>query len=959
MHSVMRTLSLRLFLSISAAAMLAGSTLFAQTFAQTPREELPSEAFTISLEEYPPLDPLIRAGEFDNGMRYYIRENSEPANRAELRLIVDAGSILEDDDQLGLAHFLEHMAFNGTGNFEKQELVAFMESIGMRLGPDINATTSFDETIYMLQLPTDDAGNLETAFQIMQDWATGLTLDAGEIELERGVVIEEWRRGLGAQGRIRDQQIPKVLKGSPYAERLPIGTQESLRSFDHAALRRFYDDWYRPELMGIVAVGDFDGERIETMIREHFADIPASGVVRERSRHDIPPHDETLFSIVTDPEVPITQVSLIHKQPAEYDWTVGGYRRSIVENLYHAILNTRFAEMTRETDPPFLAASSGDTSIVRPMSAYVMTAVVQEDGIDRALKVLLTEAESVKQFGFNQEELDRQKTTMLRAVEQAYANRDSRPSASLAAELMRVHLTGESAPGLPYELALVQRFMEDITLQEVNAVGRDWITDSNRVVTVIAPEKEGAQPPDEAHLLSVIASTVDAEVVARVEESDDRELLPAVPEGAPVVKTNEIDGNITEWILGNGVRVLVKPTDFRQDEIVFRAFSPGGVSTAGDENLIPAQTALAVIGNGGLGDFTAVELQRELAGKIANVMPTLGPTQEGLQGSGSPGDLETLMQLIYLRMTAPRADPTFYQVFQQQMRMMLPNRLNNPATVFEEEFNKVMTQNHPRRPLPSLEMLDGMDLEASLRFYEDRFGDAGDFTFVFVGSIDLDRLKPLVETYLGGLPASGREDNWVDEGVRMPSGVVKKTVRKGIDPQSSTRIVFSGEFAIRDRVERAKLQLSSLILEQRLRGVLREQLSGTYSVSANWNMIWEPVPSYTMTLAFGSDPQRVDELVEAIFAEIAGLRESGPTEQELADAKQALLRNYETGMETNANWLGQIQYAVQSGVQPLTQDIFGFPETLASITEGHMRQGFVDFLDTGNYVQMSLLPENR
>lgn len=957
LHSLSRsTASLLASLALLAFSALLSASLLAQAPAPA---ELPQDAFTIALDQPLPTDTSVIVGKLDNGIRYYIRENAEPAQRAELRLVVDAGSVLEDDTQIGLAHFLEHMAFNGTEHFAKQELIGFMESIGMRLGPGVNASTSFDETIYKLQLPTDNPEHMATAFQIMEDWATGLTLDAGEIELERGVVIEEWRLGQGAQTRIRDQQMPVLLKDSRYAQRLPIGTLENLQGFDPDALRSFYRDWYRPELMGVVAVGDFDAAAIEQLLRAHFASIPASANPKARTRFTIPEHATTEFTIATDPEVPVTQVAVYHKQPANNDWSVGGYRQRLVEQLYNVLLSTRFQELARQANPPFLGASSGTTGLVRPISAYVLAAVVPENGVQRGLETLLTEAERVAQFGFTAAELERQQTALLRASEQQYNNRASRSSESHAAELIRAHLNGEAVPGAAWEYALLTRFLPTITLDEVNQVGKQWNNSSNRVVAVTVPEKAGVAVPTAAELSALIAASSQAAVTAYQDTNLEGDLLPSVPRGSRVTATRILEGGLTEWTLGNGIKVVLKPTAFKADEILFSGFRAGGTSLASDTDFIPANTAVTVIANGGLAAFNAIDLQKKLSGKVANVVPYISDYEEGLRGSGSPADLETLLQLIYLRMTAPRADETFFTVFKTQSTAALQNRSANPAIQFEDTFLRLMYQNHPRRQPPTVEMLAQTDLAKSMAFYQQRLGDASGFTFVFVGSIDPTLLQPLVETYLGGLPTSGRQHAWKDAGIRNPTGRVEETVKRGLEPQSSTRIAFNGAFDIRDNAERMRLVSVGQLLQTRLRNVMREKLGGTYNVQVRPQMNWIPVDSCNLIIDFGSDPQRAGELTAIVFAEIEALKQQGPTAAELEDVRQSFQRAFETSVEQNAFWLSQLVQAYSLGLESPAQDILAQPAVLQALTREAVHATAKELLNAENYVRVTLLPENQ
>ncbi len=925
--------------------------------AQGPAVADPAQAATAPLAQPLPQSPAVTVGRFDNGLRYYIRENHEPENRAELRLVVNVGSVLEDPDQLGLAHMLEHMAFNGTEHFEKQALVAFMESIGMRLGPGVNASTSFDETIFMLRLPTDDAANLETAFQIMEDWTHALTLDSSEIDLERGVVIEEWRGGRGAQARLRDEWLPVVLQGSRYAERLPIGTLESLQTFDHEALRRFYRDWYRPELMAVVAVGDFEVPAIEALMRQHFAGLAPSQNVRERTPFDVPDPGTTLYAIATDPEVPLTNLAVYHRISGEEDWTVAGYRQRLVERLYSSMFNDRLNELTRQADAPLLAAASGATELVRDTRAYALQGIVPDGGVERGLEALLVEAERVARFGFTEPELARQKAAVLRGMEQSYANRENRSSSAFASEFIRAYLDGEAIPGIEYEYALYQRFVPEITLDEVNRVGQDWTSGAGRVVVVMAPEKEGTPVPQQAALERAMDAVARAEITPYEDKSLDEPLLAGTPSPSGITARRTREGGLTEWTLANGITVVLKPTDFREDQIAFRAFSPGGTSLVDDDDYVTASAASSIIANGGAGAFDAVQLRQKLAGVVANVSPYIGEFEEGLQGSGSPQDLETMFQLIYLRATAPRADETFFEVFKNQNRTALANRAADPRAKFGDAFERLFYQDHARHQPPTVEMLDELDLAEAMRFYEDRFADMSDFTFVFVGDLDLDAMEPLVETYLGGLPSTGRTETWRDVGIRHPSGVVREVVQAGIEPQSQTRIAFSGDFDFASQAEGVRLRAMAQVLETRLRDLLREALGGTYGVNVSPSTTWQPSGSYTLTIQFGSDPERAEELTARLFETIQTFKASGPTEREVADAKATMLRSFETNLEQNGFWLGQIAASYEYDPEIGASRVLSYQDTVNALSTDAVRAAAARYLDLEKYVQVVLMPE--
>jgi zinc protease len=917
----------------------------------------PEDAKTVALDHKIPVDPKVTVGQLPNGLRYYIRENKKPENRAELRLVVNAGSVLEDDDQLGLAHFLEHMAFNGTKNFAKHELIEFMESIGMRFGPGLNAYTSFDETVYMLRIPTESEDVMEKAFQILEDWTRALSLENEEIDKERGVIIEEWRMGRGANARMMDKQFPIIFKGSHYADRLTIGKKEIIENFEHDVLKRFYRDWYRPDLMAVVAVGDFKSAKVEPLVVKHFAQLSKATDSRSRTVFPVPDHEETLFAIATDKEAMNTSVAVIHKLQLLDTSTVGAYRQIIVEQLYHGMLNQRFSELAQKKDPPFLGASSGKGQFVRSKEVYMLNAGVKEEGIKQGLEALVVESERVSRNGFTPSELDRQKRQILRSVEQSYTEREKNNSNVYVSEYIRNFLEGEPIPGIEYEFELFKRFIPEITLEEVNQIGKDWLTEKNRVIMVNAPEKEGLVIPTKEDLHGVMKSVADMEIPPYEDTSSELPLMAEIPEAGEIVETKVLeDYGITEWILSNGARVILKPTDFKEDEIVFQAISPGGTSLESDEDFIPARTASQVISAGGVGEFSAIELQKKLTGKVASVRPLISDWEEGLTGNASPKDIETLFQLINLYFTSPRADETMFDVLKSRMKATLKNRDANPMYVFYDTFMRIITQDHPRARSLSVEKLEEMDLEKSLRFYKDRFADASNFIFVFVGNLDLEAIEPLVVRYLASLPSLNRQETWIDIGIRPPKGVVKKTVKKGVEPQSQAAIVFTGPFEY-TQASRNAIRAMGIVLQTRLRNKIREDLGGTYSIMASPSYDRIPVPAYSVTINFGTDPERVEELISVIFQEIDTLKKEGVTADELRDAKQAMYRSYETGIKQNRWLLTQLYYRYLEGED--LESLFDYLKSLENLTIEVIHEAAKTYLNMENYIQVTLFPEKE
>jgi zinc protease len=911
-----------------------------------------------SLNDPMPVDPQITMGKFPNGMRYYVRANKKPEKRAELRLVVKAGSILEDDDQRGLAHLVEHMAFNGTKNFPKNETVTFLESLGMRFGADVNAYTSFDETVYILTVPTDKPETLDRALLILEDWAHNISFDPAEIEKERGVVMEEWRLGRGAGRRMLDKIFPVILKGSRYADRLPIGTPEIIKGGKAERLKQFYTDWYRPDLMAVVAVGDFDKAAVEKMISSHFATIPAVNNPKARTEFDVPDHPETYYAIATDKETNTTSVEIDTLLPARKEGSVGNYRQKTVDRLFAGMLSARFSELAQKPDAPFIGAFAGrGRFFARSKDSASLGALVKENGIERGLDVLMTEAERVARFGFTATELARQKQNVLRNYERNAVDKENRLSASRADEYVRNFLVNETLPSADDEYALHKKFLPEITLEEINKLAREWFPDRNRSVVIEAPEKNGLVMPDQAKVAAVLKAATTKELKPYVDTVTASALIESPPTPGTIAKTSRKDAlGITEWELSNGVKVVLKPTKFREDEILFRATSPGGTSLAGDKDYIPASTASQVINAGGVGKFSMVDLRKFMSGKVATATPFISELQEGLAGSSSRNDLETMFQLIYLRFTQPRADATAFSVQAGQMKTLLANQSAVPEFTFFNTLTTARFQNHPRRRPLTVEMVDEWNLDKSMAFYKDRFADASDFTFFFVGSFEVETIKPLVERYLGALPSIRRKETWKDVGVRTPSEVVVKKVEKGVEPKSLSAIVFTGPFQY-DQANRVTIRAMSEILQRRLLETIREDLGGTYSITASPNYERIPNQTYSITIQFGSSPERTDDLVKRVFQEIELLKTNGPTDQQLNDERETLNREFETNIKVNSYLLTQISAKYDSG-----EDLAGLwqlPDYYRKLDKAMIQQAAKTYLNTNRYVEVLLFPEKK
>ncbi|MEX0600811.1 MAG: insulinase family protein, partial [Rhodothermales bacterium] len=772
-----------------------------------PQQDVARAELDDSLDAAFPVDPNVRIDSLENGLRYYVRRNVEPRERAELYLVVDAGSILEGENQLGLAHFVEHMLFNGTRNYPNEELIDFLESTGMRFGPDVNAYTSFDETVYTLTIPTDSTELVDRAFGVLVDWAAHATLSDTMIDRERGVVLEEWRMSdQNAQGRIRDALYPVLLHESRYATRLPIGTPEVIEHAAYETVRRFYADWYRPDLMAVVAVGDFDPDEMEARIRTRFAEVERPDSPAQRPTYEVPGHEQTLFEVITDPEYPYATVTAYYKQEADSVVTVGDYRRRLVGRLFNDMLNARLAEIARGADAPFLGASVFKGAFVRPSQFYGASAQVDEDSVLTGLRAVLTEVTRVRRHGFTSTELARVKQDVLRSYRRAYDEREKTSSGAFAREYVSHFLEGEPTPGIEIEYAAVQQLLPTIDVSDVNVLASDLLASENRVVVSILPEKEGVVPPTEGELQAVLDSVTDADVAPYVDDVQDQPLMASVPPPSDVVHRRTIpEIDVTELELANGVRVVMKPTDFKEDEIVMSAVSPGGSSLVPDSAAFSAETASQLVARSGVATFDRTALEKYLAGKVVSVSPYIGETTEGLRGSASPEDVETLLQLTYLYVTEPRASEDALSAYRNQMRSALVNRSANPTAVWQDSLQAALYGRDVRRMTPTIDMVDALAAERALEQYGQRFADASDFTFVFVGSFDVDSLTQMVRRYLGALPSSGREESWRDVAPEKPDGVVETEVYQGLGEQSYVAVVFHGPITY-DRVHRPRIR---------------------------------------------------------------------------------------------------------------------------------------------------------
>jgi zinc protease len=902
-----------------------------------------------------PLDPAIRTGTLPNGLTWFIRENRLPVNRAMLRLVVKAGSVDEADDQRGLAHVLEHMAFNGTAHFKPGELVTYLESIGARFGPHVNASTSFDETIYMLDVPVDREGVLRRGFEALGDFAGGIALEGDEIDRERGVVLEEWRGRLGAGTRMQEPQIAALFGESRYAVRLPIGTPEILKSFPHQRLRDFYRDHYRPERMAVVVVGDIRAAEVEALIRENFGSLQR----REgpaRPVFDIPGHKDTRYVSVSDPEQTASSVSVLMKRPFEPLETVGAYRRSLLKSLANQMLNARFGEIARAPDAPFLAAGAGTDTLGRTVEASSVSARVQDGRIPQGLTGIAQEIARVRQHGFGAAELDRAKRQMLAGFERAYAERDKSESATLTAELIRHYLSSEAAPGIERELALVRQFLPSFTTQEVTAVAATMFGEESRVVIATAPEKPGVAKITETALQTALRTGSTATVTAWRDEMESRELMPKKPTAGSVRARREIpEIGVTILTLSNGAEVWLKPTDFRNDQISFTAYAPGGTSLVPEADYENASLAASLVGVAGVGGFTPVELSKLLAGRIANAGTSIGTYSQSLSGSASPKDLETALQLAYLRFTSPNRDPSAFDLMKRQLETALANQEQSPAFAYNERLGAINTMNHYTSRTPTVDDLKRLDPERMMQIYQQRFANAADFTFFFVGAFTLDQITPVLNTYVASLPSTGKATSKRGAyNIRFPAKVVRETVARGREPRSETTITFFANTKL-EELEVHRLQAATRVLQAKLRDILREKMGGTYGVSVGYSST-SPEPGYgTVTVRFGSSPENVEPLTKAMMAEVERLRRDGPSAADVSSVKEAEKNDIQTSLLQNGYWLNSLQTLHQLGRDP--RGILRRIERADSLSVDNVHAAFRTYFPADRHTIVTLMPE--
>ena len=902
-----------------------------------------------------PVASDVIIGKLDNGLTYYIKKNAKPEKKVELRLVVNAGSILEDTNQLGIAHFMEHMNFNGSKHFPKNDLVSYLQSIGVKFGADLNAYTSFDETVYILPIPAEKPEVIEKGFTVLEDWAGGALLSEEEIDKERGVVLEELRSGKGAQERMRNLYFPKLLNGSQYAERVPIGNETLLKTFKPEVIRKFYHDWYRPDLMAVIVVGDMDPAEAEAKIKAHFGNL--KNPVNERLRPAIIPiaarnKEEALA--VSDKEGEQTQIQVINYiKPVAAQTTWADYKAGLVKDLFGEMFNERLAELTQKANPPYLFAFSGFGEFIRGYEAFTSTAIAGKGDIRLSIEAMITETERIKKYGFTAAELERVKISTLNSYDQMLKEKGKTNSSQVLGEFIRHFLSKEPIPGIDAEYAFVKQALPEITIADVNALAGQLTGGQQKFVLITGPEKRDVPVPANDSLLSIADHSSTIEVKPYEEKKVQARLIDKQPDKGKIVsESKDADLGITKLTLNNGVTVTLKSTNFKNDEILLSASRYGGNSLYGIADSYNASAN--VVTEMGVKDMTPVELQKYLSGKTVRANPNISQYTEGFSGSSSVKDFETLLQLIYLYATQPRKDDELFKSYITKQKTMWSGLLQNPNYAFQDTLNKILTQNNPRAAtFFHPEDFDKIDENRAFDIYKERFSNADGLNFYIIGSLDLETMKPLIVAYLGSLPAKKAVHEYKDLGIRSPKGIVKFSFKKGKE-QKSLAVLSLSATCDYDPEENVKLQAAIEVLQIKVIEKLREEMGGVYGASVRGSISKIPVGKYGISFNIPCGPENVDKLIAATLELISNLKKDGPSEVDLAKVKETWKKKYEEDIKTNNYWLSILSSSEINKTDP--KRILTYEKRVDALTIEDIKKAAVKYFDLNNYVTAIMLP---
>lgn len=912
----------------------------------------------------PPHDPAVRHGVLPNGMKYYVMRNAKPEKRIELRLALKVGSVQETDEERGLAHFNEHMNFNGSKNFKSGELISWLETLGTRFGADTNAYTSYDETVYMLQIPTDKEGAVEKGLLVMADWAGGANLDPAEIDKERGVVMDEMRRGKGAAKRIRDKQDQVMFRGSRYADRLPIGVAEVITDAPHAVVQGFYRKWYRPDLMAIIVVGDMDEAAMEARVKELFGAIPKPDSPGDLPEHPVPPHDETLYSIETDKELTGSSVQVIWKHEKLDNRTVGDFRRDAIRQVAAGLLSMRLRERAQQANPPFLGAGAGVGDRVKTLTTFSVSASAKDGTLATASSALMEEIERARKHGFVEAELERVKVSALAAAESRLKESKEYRSDQRVGGMVAAFLDDQVLTSDQYDYELTKALMPGIELSEVNEAFRKLIDTKSRVVLVRAPLKDGVAVPTEPELRAAIEPAGGFEVAAYVDDLAGKTLIDFTPEGGSIVARREI-GEIgaTELTLSNGLRIVYKPTDFRADQVLMNAFAIDGATALGPKRYDAAIRATGLADGSGLGDFTAPQLSKWLQaqGVLAGASPGVSRLARSFNGSARPQDFETMVQLVHLYFTRPAFRDEAFQRMIDSETESLRNALNSPGGVYGRAVDEELYRGHDFFEPMTLERVAALKKEDMEAAYREMFDDASEWTFVLVGNIDPAAHEPLLAKWLGSIPTSSAaprvvsEPSWKSWNLYFPAGERRRMVRKGIEDQARTLFTFSADARLDPQAE-FDIGLATDLLQIKLREKLREEMGETYGVGAGYSSLWPYEGFGRIAISWTSAPAPRERMMAVVRETMAHMRKSMPTDADVTKLREMRRNSLAESRKENGYWLGAIYRTWFMGREPRT--IFDYERRIDAMSGPKLRAAIRKWLDPKDSMEIYLLPEN-
>lgn len=905
-----------------------------------------------------PIDPDVRVGKLPNGLTYYIRKNTKPEKKVQLRLVVNTGSVLEQPDQQGLAHMMEHMNFNGSTHFQKNDLVNYLQSIGVQFGADLNAYTSFDETVYILPIPSDDPEKVDKGFTILEDWAGNALLDTSEINKERGVVLEESRLGKGANERMGKQYFPELFNGSQYASRLPIGKDSIIQNFKAESLVRFYKTWYRPDLQAVIVVGDIDPAIAEQEIIKHFSHFtnPSSEIPRP-SIIPFAERKQNTGMVLTDKEQTLKILQIFnYVEKAKPINTWADYRETVVEGLFNSLINQRLTELTQQPDPPFLFGSTAFQNFIRGYRSFISFAAVGDKPVKNAIDALVNTTEAVKKYGFLSSELERGKISLLNQTEKAFNDKDKTESAILVQGYINNYLSSLPVIGIANRYAYIKQVLPTITLEEVNAVAKKMETTQGKFALLLSPEKDAAKLPSGNELTGLVAAAHQLPVKPYQEKAIATSLMDKKPTPGKVIseKKNSALGT-TDLTLSNGITVTIRPTDFKNDDIQMDAWRLGGSHNyplADKEN---AQNAAIIVQQMGVKDMTPTDLRKFLSGKTINVQPYINPYDGGIEGSSSVKDFETFLQLVNLYFTQPRRDDKLFQSFISTQKAFVQNLRDNPASYFSDTLTKVEYKNNPWvSGIPKASDFDKVNIDRVMNIYKENFANAYGLHFTFVGNIDPEKAKPLLETYLGSLPAKQKVNKFTDEGLRPVKGIVNLAVNKGAAKQSRVTIIFTGE-APYSLEEDLKIKALTAALNIKIIEKLREELSLIYGGGMGGGLTKRPYNHYSISANFPCAPENVDKVNAAFFDIIKNAQINGIDQKDLDKVKETLKKQNEDQMKDNDHWLTTLSMAWIENDNPMW--VYDYSKKLNAITVQDLQQAAKKYLNMNNYIKAVLNPE--